>query len=301
MTAAALEPGEPAAQARLGPYRLSGSTIVGGLIVLLFLVMAIAPGLFSSQSTTALDVPNAYAAPSIHHLFGTDEVGRDIFTRVVYGARYSLSMALAIVIIGGAIGTLLGLIAGYAGGWADQLIMRLTDIFFSLPAFVLAMATAVALGRGVVGLVCALIAVWWPSYARLVRGMVLALKERPHVRAARAVGATQVRILHKHIVPFLTRELVVRATQDVGYAIVAVASLSFIGVGARPPTPEWGLMLSTARLYITQSWSYAFFPGLAIMLATFGFALLGDGLSGGARRGRMRKALAGRNADDGSS
>jgi peptide/nickel transport system permease protein len=288
MTVATIEAAEPAATTRLARPRPSG-TIIGGLIVALFLVMALAPGLFSRQSTTALDVGNQFAAPSIHHLFGTDEVGRDIFSRVVHGARYSLSMALAIVVIAGIIGTLLGLIAGYVGDKVDQLIMRITDIFFSLPTFVVAMALAVVLGRGMVSLVGALAMIWWPTYARFVRGMVLAIKERPHVRSARAIGATSTWILRKHILPFLTQEVVVRATQDVGYAIVAVSSLSFIGVGAQQPTPEWGLILAGARANITSSWSYPLFPGLVIVLATTGFSLLGDGLSGGSRRGRLRR------------
>jgi peptide/nickel transport system permease protein len=140
-----------------------------------------------------------------------------------------------------------------------------------------------------VSLVGALAIVWWPTYARLVRGMVLGLKERPHVRSARAVGATWTRILRRHIVPFMTQELVVRSTQDVGYAIVAVSSLSFIGVGAQQPTPEWGLILAGARANITTSWAYPFFPGLTIVLATTGFALLGDGLSGGTTRVQLRR------------
>jgi peptide/nickel transport system permease protein len=288
MSVATIEAAEPATTTRLARPRPFG-TIIGGLIVAMFLIMALAPGLFSHQSTTALDIANQFAAPSIHHLFGTDEVGRDIFSRVVHGARYSLSMALAIVVIAGIIGTLLGLIAGYVGNKVDQLIMRITDIFFSLPTFVVAMALAVVLGRGMVSLVGALAMIWWPTYARLVRGMVLAIKERPHVRSARAIGATSTWILRKHILPFLTQEIIVRATQDVGYALVAVSSLSFIGVGAQQPTPEWGLILAGARANITSSWSYPLFPGLVIVLATTGFSLLGDGLSGGSRRGRLRR------------
>lgn len=288
LTATNIEAGEAPVAPRITGPKLSGSTVVGGLIVAIFIVTALAPGLFSNQSTTALDVGNQFAPPSLQHLFGTDEVGRDIFSRVVHGARYSLSMALSIVVIAGIVGTLLGLVAGYAGGWVDQLIMRITDIFFSLPTFVVAMALAVVLGRGMVSLVGALSVVWWPTYARLVRGMVLTLKERPHVRSARAIGATWTRILRRHILPFMTQELVVRATQDVGYALVAVSSLSFIGVGAQQPTPEWGLILAGARANITTSWAYPLFPGLMIVLATTGFSLLGDGLSSGTRRGRLR-------------
>jgi peptide/nickel transport system permease protein len=269
-----------------GP-RWSGTLVLGLVIVGVFLIAAVAPQLFARQSTTALDVAGQFAAPGLDHLFGTDEVGRDIFARVVTGTRYSLTMAVAIVLIAAVVGTVLGLIAGYGSRWVDQLIMRVTDIFFSLPTFVVAMAVAVALGRGMVSLVGALAVVWWPSYARMVRGMVLSIKERPHVLAARAIGVRRGRIVRRHIAPFLRNELTVRTTQDIGYALVAVASLSFIGVGAQPPTPEWGLILSGARSYITSSWSYALFPGLAIVLATTGFALLGDGLQRvtGHRRG----------------
>jgi peptide/nickel transport system permease protein len=285
MSTVAIEALEPV-EVRSGWPRPNASAIAGGLIVALFVVMAIAPGLFSSQSITALNVSNHFAPPSWHHLFGTDEVGRDVFSRVVHGTRYSLSMALAIVVIAASIGTLLGLLSGYAGGWADQLVMRFTDIFFSLPAFIVAMAVAVALGRGMVSLVAALSLIWWPTYARLVRGMVLSIKERPHVRSAQALGASRARILRRHVLPFVQQPLLVRATQDIGYSLVAVASLSFIGVGAQPPTPEWGLILAGARVSVTSSWSYVVFPGLVIMLATTGFALLGDGLGGGIRRRR---------------
>jgi peptide/nickel transport system permease protein len=256
------------------------SLVAGALIVGTFVVMAVAPGVFSSRSTTNLDVANQFLPPSSAHWLGTDEVGRDLFTRVVHGARYSLTMAVLVVLISAVIGTLIGMIAGYAGGWVDQLIMRLTDVFFSLPTFVLAMAIAVVMGRGMASLVFALCLVWWPSHARMVRGMVLSLKERPHVQAARALGAHRRRLVVKHILPFLAGALNVRITQDIGYALVAVASLSFIGLGAQPPTPEWGLVLSGARTYITGSWWYPVFPGVAIVLATLGFSLLGDGIAG---------------------
>jgi len=290
MSTVAIEALEPV-EVRSGWPRPNASAIAGGLIVALFVVMAIAPGLFSGQSITALNVSNHFAPPSWHHLFGTDEVGRDVFSRVVHGTRYSLSMALAIVVIAASIGTLLGLLSGYAGGWADQLVMRFTDIFFSLPAFIVAMAVAVALGRGIVSLVAALSLIWWPTYARLVRGMVLSIKERPHVRSAQALGASRARILRRHVLPFVQQPVLVRATQDIGYAVVAVASLSFIGVGSQPPTPESGLILAGSRVSVTSSWSYVVFPGLVIMLATTGFALLGDGLGGGIRRRPAGKAV----------
>jgi len=220
-----------------------------------------------------------FAPPSAEHLLGTDEVGRDLWTRIVYATRYSLGTALAIVLIGAAIGTLYGAIAGYVGATADEVMMRIVDVFLSLPGFILAMAVAASIGRGLGPLILALVIVWWPSYARFVRGMVLGLKERPHVEGARALGARAPYILRQHIVPLMTDQLNVRVTQDLGYALVAVASLSFIGLGVQPPTPEWGVLLGGARAYVSSSWWYPVFPGLAIALATVAFALVGDGLA----------------------
>ncbi|HEX3722749.1 MAG TPA: ABC transporter permease, partial [Nitrolancea sp.] len=170
-------------------------------------------------------------------------------------------------------------IAGFIGRTTDEVMMRIVDVFLSLPGFILAMAIASSVGRGILPLIVALAIVWWPSYARVARGMVLTLKERPYVEGARALGATSSYIIRRHIVPLMFDQLNVRITQDIGYALVAVAGLSFIGLGAQPPAPEWGLLLSSARAYITSSWWYAIFPGLAIAFATVGLALLGDALS----------------------
>ena len=157
--------------------------------------------------------------------------------------------------------------------------MRIVDVFLSLPSFILAMALAAALGRGVVSLTVALAIVWWPGYARLIRGMVMSIGERLHVESARALGVSRTQIVRRHILPFTYTQLNVRITQDIGYALVAVASLSFIGLGAQPPSSEWGLMLSDARQYILQAWWYPLFPGLAIMLLTVGLAMIGDAIA----------------------
>jgi peptide/nickel transport system permease protein len=266
---------QPAAQRR----RVHVSLVFGGAIVLFFIVCAAVPQFVTPADPLKLNVASQFAPPSATHPMGTDEVGRDLWTRIVYATRYSLGTAVSIVLIGAAIGTVYGAVAGYVAGSVDEVMMRVVDVFLSLPGFILAMAVAASIGRGLGPLVVALVIVWWPSYARFVRGMVLGLKERPHVEGARALGASAPYIVRRHIVPLMIDQLNVRVTQDLGYALVAVASLSFIGLGVQPPTPEWGVLLGGARAYITSSWWYPVFPGLAIALATIGFALLGDGLS----------------------
>lgn len=258
---------------------LNASLVVGTVIVLLLLLFVLIPGIVAPRDSYKLDVAAQFSPPSAQHWMGTDELGRDLWTRIVHGARYSVGMALAIVMIGAVFGTVYGVVAGFRGKVADEIMMRIVDVFLSLPGFILAMAIAASIGRGIIPLVMALAIVWWPSYARLARGMVLVIKERPHVEGARALGATSPYIIRRHILPLMFDQLNVRITQDVGYALVAVAGLSFIGLGVQPPTPEWGLLLSGARSYITSSWWYTIFPGLAIALATVGIAMLGDSLS----------------------
>jgi peptide/nickel transport system permease protein len=262
--------------------------LVSGLLVLALAVAAVAPGLFSNQPTTGLNMAEAFKGPSAAHLFGTDEAGRDIFSRVVHGTRYSLGMALSIVLLAAAVGTLLGAVAGFAGGWVDELLMRVVDIFLAFPAFVLAMAIAAAVGRGMRSLVIALAIIWWPGYARMIRGMVLGLKENVWVDAARALGASTPRLIMRHVLPFTVAELNVRITVEIGYALVAVTSLSFIGLGAQRPTPEWGLLIADGRRYVTGAWWYPIFPGLAIYAATTVFSLFGDALAEGIRSGQRQ-------------
>ena len=258
----------PRVQRRSALRRIGLSLPVGGLLVAVFVLFALIPEVVASGDPAKLNVAQQFRPPSAEHWLGTDEVGRDLWTRVVHGTRYSLGMALAIVATGAAIGTIYGAAAGFAGGGIDELMMRIVDVFLSLPGFILAMAIAATIGRGIGPLVGALVIVWWPSYARLVRGMVLGLKERPHVEGARALGASAPYIVRRHIVPLMIEQLNVRVTQDLGYALVAVASLSFIGLGVQPPAPEWGLLLGGARAYISSSWWYPVFPGIAIAFST---------------------------------
>jgi peptide/nickel transport system permease protein len=252
---------------------------VSGLLVFFLAIAALFPDLISNQPTAGLNMKEAFKAPSWSHPFGTDEAGRDIFSRVVHGTRYSLGMALGIVLIAAVVGTVYGAVSGFAGGWLDEVMMRVVDIFLAFPAFVLAMAIAAAAGRGMRSVVIALTIIWWPGYARMIRGMVLGLKENVWVDAARALGVPTARVIFRHILPFTVAELNVRITVEIGYALVAVTSLSFIGLGAERPTPEWGLMIADGRRYVTGAWWYPIFPGVAIYVATVIFSLFGDALS----------------------
>jgi peptide/nickel transport system permease protein len=256
-------------------------SMAGLAIVLLLLVLALAgPWIAPNPEHIAGGVSTAerFKPPSAQHWFGTNEMGQDVFSLVLGGARVSVLAGLAVVLLGALAGTVVGAVAGYAGGWTDDLLMRLADLKLTVPGLILAMAVAAALGPGIVNMVFAISLSWWPGYARLVRGEVLARKQDLYVTAARAVGAGPGRIVFRHILPNVMTPVVVKMSLDMGFAILTVASLGFIGIGVKPPTPEWGSLLSVARGYMPDYWWTAIFPGLAILLAVFGFNLLGDGL-----------------------
>lgn len=260
-------------------YRVKKSplTIIGFIFILLVTCVAIFAPWIATHNPLATDISRKLEPPSLSHLFGTDQLGRDIFSRIVYGSRISLQAGITIVGIAMVVGILLGSVAGYFGGWIDEAITRVTDIFLSLPSLVLALAVAAALGPSLINAVIALSAVWWPWYTRLVRGQILSIKENPYVEAARAAGASNLRIIFLHVLPNCISPIVVLATLDLGFAILTAAGLSFIGLGAQPPTPEWGAMLSDARNYIRESWWCPTFPGLAVSITVLAFNLVGDG------------------------
>jgi len=226
--------------------------------------------------------------PSADHWFGTDNGGRDVFSRVAVGAQYSLIASLAILVIATVVGSLVGLVSGYFGGLVDELLMRLTDMFLAFPALVLAMGAAAALGPSLFNAVLAIALVWWPWYARLVRGQTLAIKNQVFVEAARAVGASGPRIAFKHILRNCWSPIIVQMSLDLGYAVLTLAGLSFIGLGARPTTTKWGKMISLGRDYFLEQWWIVTFPGIAIFMAVMAFNLLGDGLQESFTPGQTR-------------
>jgi peptide/nickel transport system permease protein len=217
-------------------------------------------------------------SPSRAHLMGTDEYGRDILSRVLAGGKISVEVTLVVVIVGAFIGMAIGIVAGFFGGLVDELLMRLTDMFLAFPALILAAAIASAIGRNLQATIIALTVVEWPWYARLARGQVLSLREHEFVLAARTLGASRRRLMARAILPNVMPVLITQATLDVGYVMLSMAGLSFLGIGAQPPAPEWGSMILDAITYQPQAWWYALFPGLALTITAFGFNLLGDGL-----------------------
>jgi peptide/nickel transport system permease protein len=253
--------------------------LVGLVIVVVFLVCAILGELIAPSDPYADDISGAkLLAPSWSHPMGTDEIGRDVFSRVIVGARTSLKVAFVVLSFAVLFGTLVGAVAGFNGGLVDEILMRFTDLFLAFPAFVLAIAIAATLGRSLTYTMIALSAVFWPWYARLVRAQVLSIRERDFVAAGRSLGMTSSRLLVRHILPNAVSVVIIQVTLDVGYAILATSGLSFIGLGAQPPTPEWGTMLTDARNYFREAWWYTTFPGLALTLTVLAFNLLGDGL-----------------------
>ena len=247
------------------------------LIVILAACALLAPVL-APYDPLAQDLAVRLKPPSPEHWLGSDSLGRDIASRILYGARISLLVGVVVVASAGVFGTFIGLVAGYAGGLADEALMRLTEVFLAFPALILAMAIAGALGPSLTNAIIAIAAVTWAVYARLVRGQILSLRQREFVEAARAMGASRRRIVLRHLLPNTLAPLMVQASFDMGSSIIAAAGLSFIGFGAQPPTPEWGVMISEGRNFIsTQPW-LSLFPGLAILLAVGSFNLLGDGL-----------------------
>lgn len=262
-------------------FRRNRLAVFGLVIVLLLALMALIGPFFvpyPKDATGAVHISQRLQAPSRAHLFGTDDVGDDIFSRVIVGSRLSLGVGVLVLVIAVAIGVPLGAAAGYFGGFIDDVVMRLTDIFLTIPALILALAIAAALGPSLRNAMLALAFVWWPGFSRLTQAQFLSLRHQVYVESARSVGAGHSRIIFRHILPNTLTPIMVKISMDIGFAILTAAGLSFIGVGAQPPQPEWGAMVSLGRKFLPNWWWYSTFPGIAIFITVFAFNMLGDGL-----------------------
>lgn len=278
-TATSLAPtqAERATAKRQRWIRRYGLAAAGAAIVLLWLLVAVFATWLAPYPYELVDVTKRLQAPSAAHWLGTDLLGRDVFSRLLVGARISLLAGIAVVVIGGLVGVLVGGVAAYVGGRVEELMMRVTDLVMCFPPIILAMAIAAALGIGVTNTILAMLVVWWPKFARLARSLVLVQRNQEYVEAAHVLGFGPSRILFRHIVPNALGPLIVLLTLDVGTAILTFAGLGFLGLGVIPPTPEWGQMVSEGRELVEQWW-VATFPGIAILTVVVGFNFLGDGI-----------------------
>ena len=250
------------------------------VLALLILTAIFAPILapYPEDAGTATHPENSLAPVSAEHIMGTDELGRDILSKIIFGTRISLFTAVITIILALSIGLSLGAVAGAMGGWVDEVIMRTTDTFLSFPPLLMAVAIAALLGPSLVNAQIAIIVTFWPWYTRLMRGQAVSVKEKQYVKAAEAIGSKKIAIIFRHIVPNCLAPIIVQSSMDMGSVILTLASLSFLGLGAQSPTPEWGLMVSISKNYVMSSWWYSIFPGLAIFITVLTFNLLGDGL-----------------------
>ncbi|UPM44924.1 nickel transporter permease [Halocatena salina] len=253
-------------------------TQLGASIVFALFLLAVFGPIISPYDPTTQALAHRLEGPSLVHPFGTDQLGRDVLTRLLHGARLSLGIAVVVTSVRLTLGTIVGLVAGYAGGWIDEALMRLVDTLLAFPGIVLALVIAGILGPSLTNVMVALAVVGWASYARLVRSSVLSAREREFVTASRLLGRSRAHVLGRHLIPNVIAPVVVLATLDIGGVILGTAGLSFLGLGAQPPTPEWGTMLASGRNYLRTAWWLVNAPGVLIMLTVFGFNLLGDGL-----------------------
>ena len=295
-TAPALKPPNPSAFARWradhasqitdlrrGVYRFTRNrlSVIGLLLVIILIIIAITAPLwipYPEDVTGSVNMAQRLVEPSALHLFGTDDAGRDVFSRTIMATRTSFAVGVIILTVAITIGVTLGSIAGYFGGVTNQVIMRLTDIMLTFPGIFLALAISAALGRGIINATLALSVTWWPGYCRLVEAQMLKMREEDFVAGARAIGASNRRVIFRHILPNLLTAIIIKASMDFGFAVLSLAALGFIGIGVLPPEPDWGSMISAGRRFIPDSWWYSTFPGLFMFVTVLAFNLLGDGL-----------------------
>ncbi|WP_404933912.1 ABC transporter permease [Nitratireductor sp. ac15] len=252
--------------------------VVGALIVLVLVVMAVFAPLIAPYSPVGQDLANRLMPPSAEHWMGTDELGRDIYSRVVYGARITLLIVTMVAVIAAPIGLVVGAVSGYFGGWVDRVLMGVTDIFLSMPKLILALAFVAALGPGIENAIIAIAITAWPVYARIARAETITFRDSEFISAVRLQGASATRVILRHVLPLCASSTIVRVTLDMAGIILTAAGLGFLGLGAQPPLPEWGAMISRGRNFILDQWWVATMPGFAIILVSLGFCFLGDGL-----------------------
>lgn len=262
-------------QIRRSPLAILGIFIILTVILTAIFAPYIAP---HPDQVYKINIENKLQPPSREHLFGTDHVGRDVFSRIIFGSRISLKIAIVVVSLAMLLGTIIGLIAGFFSGIIESIIMRVTDAFLSFPPLILALSIQAALGPSVTNIMIALPVVWWTWYARIVRGQVLSIKEESYIESARAMGASNFRIIFHHILPNCLSPIIIQSTLQMGYAVLTTAGLGFLGVGAQEPLPEWGLIVSSGRIYISFAWWMTTFAGIAIFWMVLGFCLLGDAI-----------------------
>lgn len=272
-------------QANLGrAYRLTGIllrnplAVVGLFIVGLLIFTALFAPWIAPYSAIGQNLSNRLMAPSWDHWMGTDELGRDIFSRVVYGSQITLTIVLLVAVIAAPLGLVIGAISGYFGGWIDRVMMGITDIFLSMPKLILALAFVAALGPGINNAIIAIAITTWPAYARIARAETLTFRNSEFIAAVQLQGGSATRIILQHILPLCTSSMIIRVTLDMAGIILTAAGLGFLGLGAQPPLPEWGAMISRGRTFILDQWWVATMPGFAIILVSLGFCFLGDGL-----------------------
>ena len=259
-------------------WRRNRLMIIGTLIIaFLILVAAFAPVLATHDPYDQI-LSDRLSPPSMQYLFGTDSLGRDIYSRVVHGARVTLSIAFLVAFISTPIGMVIGILAGYFGGAVDEILMRMSDVFLAFPKLILAIAFAAALGPGVENAIVAIAVANWPSYARLARAETLTVRNNDYIQVIRTMGASNLRIMVGHIMPMCLSSIIVRMSLDMGTIILTAAGLGFLGLGAQPPMPEWGLMVSDGRQFLVDQWWVSTLPGCAILIVVMGFNLMGDGI-----------------------
>ena len=272
-------------QARLGrTYRIALAlvrnplAVLGALIVLALVILAVFAPFFATHSPYASVLADRLKPPSAEFWLGTDELGRDIWSRIVYGARITLMIVLLVAAIAAPLGLVIGAVAGYLGGWTDRVLMGVTDVFLSMPKLILALAFVAALGPGIENAVIAIAITSWPAYARIARAETLTIRGSEFISAVRLQGASATRVIVRHILPLCTSSMIIRVTLDMAGIILTAAGLGFLGLGAQPPLPEWGAMISRGRAFILDQWWVATMPGFAIVIVSLGFCFLGDGL-----------------------